>query len=132
MSEPMEMPDLLPCPFCGGKAERGKAHTGGWVDGSYIFCTQCHTKTQEFRGGPLFEYRPGMFHHLHHMLAARAWNIRAGDLGTLACPECGVAVPHAHHHNERQELVVILAALRSAATSGKGSITRPLEGSGKP
>ncbi len=110
MSKSIKIPTLLPCPFCGGKAERSDADTQGWVDGSYIFCTRCGAKTRDFRYGPLFEYMPNVFHRLHHMQAARAWNIRSGDLGTFACPDCGVAVPHTHYLNERKELVVVLSA----------------------
>lgn len=39
----MAMPELKPCPFCGGKAEMKKAwgHAEGW----YIKCNKCKMKT---------------------------------------------------------------------------------------
>ena len=39
----MEKPELLPCPFCGGKAE-----SETWTDNDYyvpaVFCTECGAK----------------------------------------------------------------------------------------
>lgn len=36
-------PDLKPCPFCGGEAERKLAY--GYAEGWYIKCNKCKIKT---------------------------------------------------------------------------------------
>lgn len=45
---PIKLPDLLPCPFCGGKAEYVCSN-----DGDYIECTVCTVgNTYRERGNP--------------------------------------------------------------------------------
>ena len=55
----MSKVNLLPCPFCGGKAEMRITKYGG----SYVMCTRCFCRTID--GG--------------HGIVKAMWNRRAGE-----------------------------------------------------
>lgn len=64
----MQMIELKPCPFCGGKA-RLIAHHGG---GIFVFCSKCRARTDL--------HCDAMEYETHAVAnAIKAWNRRCGD-----------------------------------------------------
>ena len=63
------MPELKPCPFCGGKAELHHKYEL-FIGYSYICCTKCGVKTEEV---------PMSYRDSSDEKATEAWNRRAGD-----------------------------------------------------
>ena len=41
------MSDLLPCPFCGGKADID--YDGSVYDGTHVYCTECDIRTESYK-----------------------------------------------------------------------------------
>lgn len=63
------MPELKPCPFCGGKAKLH--HKYEMMTGySYIYCTRCRTETEKFAQS---------CSHSSDEKAIEAWNRRVSD-----------------------------------------------------
>lgn len=58
------MAELLPCPFCGGKAFINTYDYEGFGKTYYVFCTNCQVET---------------FERNTEVEAVEAWNRRAGD-----------------------------------------------------
>lgn len=99
------VPDLLPCPFCGGAATfRSREFTPGWPR-LLVGCTQCSAEVVPRSIGAWFEYAPGVSTTTAEFMAARAWNARPGA-GTTQCAECGLPIPHVHRKNAKGELEV--------------------------
>lgn len=42
------MSELLPCPFCGGKAKLNAYRASRDSEGCIVHCTQCNVRTKEF------------------------------------------------------------------------------------
>lgn len=64
------VPELLPCPFCGGKAE--VADISGYP---FIYCTECNVCTHSVCSGDIKN-------------AAMVWNTRYEDKKRMECQKC--------------------------------------------
>lgn len=75
--------DLLPCPFCGGRAEMVYDDWGYYPGKYHVGCTVCAARTEEFADGRYDE--SGMktlkITEEAKSAAADAWNIRAAKGG---------------------------------------------------
>jgi hypothetical protein len=69
----MSIPDLLPCPFCGGSAE------ARWCVGeAQISCTKCQASTRNVDAGN--SWNSGGRKHIAILKAVGIWNQRIGDV----------------------------------------------------
>ncbi|WP_411337209.1 Lar family restriction alleviation protein [Ruminococcus gauvreauii] len=65
---------LLPCPFCGGKAEfvrKPVKANGGWCDAVYVRCKCCDTRTNRILYSAKIHKNDS-----EYVKAAKAWNTR--------------------------------------------------------
>ncbi len=86
------MADLLPCPFCGGKAERIDIEDGDNVGGSCVTCTTCNAS-----GNVEFGFKENFVSNWNRRAPVADWQpieTAPVDLNVLLyCPNLGVANP---------------------------------------
>ena len=67
------MPELKPCPFCGGKS----IHIATSTISGFIYCSKCEFSSCKFWDDPMSE--PAENRKKWHEIAEKAWNRRAED-----------------------------------------------------
>lgn len=83
------MDELKPCPFCGGKAERG--HYDGIV---WIECTECEASTKGIDTGLFYEQAIAAWNRRTEPpeSEARATHVSGDSPIAVRCPACGCPV----------------------------------------